>query len=241
MASPVPIATPTPTPIIKSRIPLDGKLPAVSIIKETRVPRELQKIFLESSRGSSVKQAPPGVTFTRNWLDKTKISERKKQNRLLFVSREKHIVFDRNLPVPSHRVGEGEKNAGGCGDTRWASACTQGKCNAPPRAPSRRSQGEWSPHASPRGKIYAAPRPLNLNSISRLSLGLSASEESSERPMKQCVQMNAQPPKRPVRSTNDTSVCDEDSPVSKRSSGQPFTHGDTSAGQLLIADAILQF
>jgi hypothetical protein len=209
MASPVPIATSTPIPIIKSRIPLDGKLPAVSIIKETRVPRELQKMFLESSRGSSVKQAPPGVTFTRNWLDKIKISERKKQNRLLFGSREKHTVFDRHSPAPSYRAGEEEKNAIGCGDTRWASACTQEKCNLAPRVPFRRSQGKWSPHASPRGKLYAAPRPLTLIIISRLSIGLS-SEDSSERPLKQCVQMNSQPPKRPVRSTNDTSVCDED-------------------------------
>jgi hypothetical protein len=153
MASPGPIATPTPIPIIKSRIPSDGNMP-VSIIKETRIPRELQNIFLESSRGGSVKQAPPGVTFIRNWLDKTKPSERKKKNWLFFGSREKHIVFDRSVPVPSVIVGEGgaEKNPAGCGETRWASACSNEKCNSAPRVPSRRSQGEQSHHASPRGK-----------------------------------------------------------------------------------------
>jgi hypothetical protein len=172
MASPGPIATPTAIPIIKSRIHSDGELP-VSIIKETRIPRELQKIFLESSRGGSVKQAPPGVTFTRNWSDKTKPSERKKRNWNFFGSREKkHIVFDRNVPVPSQRVGEGENNAAGCGETRWASACTKEKSNSAPRVPSRRSRGELSPRASPRGKIYAAHRPLTLISISRLTIGL---------------------------------------------------------------------
>jgi hypothetical protein len=205
MASPGPIATPTPIPIIKSRIASECKLSPVSIIKETRIPRELQKIFLKSSRGGSVNQAPPSVTFTRNWLDKTKPSESRKRNRLFFGSREKHIVFDSNLPAPSKRVGEGEKN-----DTRWASACTHEKCNSAPRVPSRRSRGEWSPHASPRGKRNAAPRPLTLISISRLSIGLSSEEDCSpERPLKQCVHMNAQPPRRPVQPTNNTSVCDE--------------------------------
>jgi hypothetical protein len=171
MASHVPIASPTSIPIIKSSIPSDAKLPA-PIIKETRVPRELQRVFIESSRGASVKRAPPGVSFIRKWFDKTNAQENKKKNGLFFGSREKHFVFDRNLP-PAHRGGEGEKDAAGWGDTRWASACTQEKMNSAPRVPSRR-QGECSPNASPRGKLYAAPRPLAL--MSRLSLGASSEE-----------------------------------------------------------------
>jgi hypothetical protein len=210
MASHVPIASTTYIPIIKSSIPSDAKLPA-PIIKETRVPRELQKVFIESNRGGFVKRAPPGVNFTRKWFDKTKTPEWKKKNRLLFGSREKHFVFDKNLP-PSHRGGEGEKDAAGCGDTRWASACTQEKVNTAPRAPARRSQEECSPHAPPQGKLYAAPRPLTLlMSVSRLSISATSSEGSPiARPPKRCEQMNAQPPKRPVRSTGNTLVCEDD-------------------------------
>jgi hypothetical protein len=142
-ASPVPIASPNYIPVIESRIPSHGKLPA-PIIKETRVPRELQKVFIESSsRGGSVNCAPPVVNFTRKWFRKTKTPEKKKKkNRLFFGSREKHFVFEKNLP-PSHRGGEGEKDASGCGDTRWASACTLEKSNTAPRAPSRRSLVTW--------------------------------------------------------------------------------------------------
>jgi hypothetical protein len=193
MASPVPIATTTPMPIIKLRIPPDSKF-LTPIIKVPRVPRELQNVFIESNRGGSVEQAPPGVNFTRKWIDKTKTSERNKKNRLLFGGKEKHFVFDRNLP-PSHRGGEGEKDAAGGGDTRWASACTQEKCNSAPRAPIRRSQGECSPRASPRGKMDAAPRLIARISICSLSLGAS-SEDSPAQPPKRCVQMNAHPPKR---------------------------------------------
>jgi hypothetical protein len=182
-----------------------GYVTPTPIIKGTRVPRELQNVLIESNRGGSLKQAPSSVNFTRKWFDKTKTSDKKKPRRRLLFGRETRFIFDKNLP-PSHRGGEGEKDAGG-GDTRWASACTQEKCNSAPRAPSRRSQGESSPHASRRGKLDADPRLLAWMNSSSTSLDTSTEYSPTRRP-KQCVQMNAHSaPKRPVRRT---SIGDED-------------------------------
>jgi hypothetical protein len=111
---------------------------ATPIIKETRVPRELHNVLIESNRGLSVKQAPSVVNLSHKWFDKTKTSDTKKKKqprRQLLFGRATHFIFDKNLPSSHRGGGEGENDAGG--DARWASSCTKEKSNSAPRLPSR--------------------------------------------------------------------------------------------------------
>lgn len=98
-----------PKPIIKSR---------------TRIPLQLQTIFLASNRGTQVNQAAP-TCASQVFLPKT--TEKKvKPRRRLFFGRDNFFVFDKK-EAPSHRhVAEGPLV-----DDRWSSRMKESSSDAP--------------------------------------------------------------------------------------------------------------